>query len=908
MTKLETWWSWMKEQIPSKLFWTWNVIFIVFVTFGLLPTVLVHLIGGAVRGDVPPDFAIFALALALIPPVSVAIAVKRFRGQQARLFKFFYGVEGPLMAICLFRLFLFRELTPATTHLGILALVGITWYFVSLWRGARPYTSKVGHGGALALHTMHMLVGAYLGLLLAFFLPPFADGFISFLAELPTAIWRTLYSMRLEAMFFAGVGIPLMIFTGTLLLGLPAALMLLSFFGWRDAARGARPALLVGVTAAVVAANVAVFVFANRQPQRAAFDLLEMSASTPEARARLIAKAPAIRRGLMNAYLGPYRYLATRGEANGLADQYRRIGLSAFADGAQKAFNSCAAPFLYDGQSMYEEVRKAEKLYEEFFDEPIQQAERAGIRHALASTYDRSQIEAGLVDRDAEIVLVEDQKIAVTEHGEYADVELYEVYLNETSQQQEILYHFALPETAVITGVWLGDTADRKMRFPFQVAGKGAAQKVYRQEMARREDPALLEQVGPSSYRLRVFPIPPRALDFEKRGQEPRMHLWLTYRTFRDDKGAWPLPSLVEKRNAFWKAGDRDHEGWLPASIAAKASDPGAKDLTLALGGVRLAAHPLKKASDSLRGMKVGVLVDSSGSMRRHTAAVDRAVARIKQRAHGDGADVTVVEPARHAARFYGNASPRRQLHDFLKQQGGATFDAIVMVTDDNGFERREEDLGVTALAAPLWLVHVGKELPPAVDDKFLLPWLASGGGGAVSADEALDRIASDRAQAAAARAAGETFLQSDGRYAWRATTPLAKAPAPGQGDLAAFGAARYIRARLSGPRGLEDNRRLNEIAATHAVVTPLSSMIVLVNDRQRQALAAAAAQADAFDTTAETGKELLTTPFASISATPEPEEWLLIMIAVAFLLYTAAKKRDELLARFAHAFQRPRF
>jgi putative PEP-CTERM system integral membrane protein len=109
-----------------------------------------------------------------------------------------------------------------------------------------------------------------------------------------------------------------------------------------------------------------------------------------------------------------------------------------------------------------------------------------------------------------------------------------------------------LPESAVITGLWLGDTNKLGDRFPFVVAPRGAAQQVYNDQVRQRVDPALLEQVGPRQYRLRAFPIPVRSTP--RRGESPQpqeMHLWLTYKVMQQQAG-WALPQLAEKRNIFW--------------------------------------------------------------------------------------------------------------------------------------------------------------------------------------------------------------------------------------------------------------------------------------------------------------------------------------------------------------------
>jgi len=87
-------------------------------------------------------------------------------------------------------------------------------------------------------------------------------------------------------------------------------------------------------------------------------------------------------------------------------------------------------------------------------------------------------------------------------------VEIEEVYENLTFENQEIFYYFSLPEDAAITGIWIGRTDKREEMDAFIVAPRGAAQLVYEQQVRRNIDPALLEQVGPAQYRLRVFPIP----------------------------------------------------------------------------------------------------------------------------------------------------------------------------------------------------------------------------------------------------------------------------------------------------------------------------------------------------------------------------------------------------------------
>ncbi|MDJ0649102.1 MAG: hypothetical protein QNJ60_10390 [Xenococcaceae cyanobacterium MO_188.B19] len=73
----------------------------------------------------------------------------------------------------------------------------------------------------------------------------------------------------------------------------------------------------------------------------------------------------------------------------------------------------------------------------------------------------------------------------------------------------------------------------------------------------------------------------------------------------------------------------------------------------------------------------------------------------------------------------------------------------------------------------------------------------------------------------------------------------------------------------------------IHQVAKNYDIVTPYSSMIVLVNDEQRELLKKAEARTDRFDREVETGVEQLDKPFNpfEVSAVPEPSLWLLLTI-----------------------------
>jgi len=76
-----------------------------------------------------------------------------------------------------------------------------------------------------------------------------------------------------------------------------------------------------------------------------------------------------------------------------------------------------------------------------------------------------------------------------------------------------------------------------------------------------------------------------------------------------------------------------------------------------------------------------------------------------------------------------------------------------------------------------------------------------------------------------------------------------------------------------------EELDRIHQIAKQQQIVTPYSSMIVLVNDDQRRQLAEAEAESDRFDREVESGNETLESPNNPMSV-PEPSPMMPLLLA----------------------------
>ncbi|HEU4328853.1 MAG TPA: TIGR02921 family PEP-CTERM protein [Roseiflexaceae bacterium] len=928
------------------LFWSWNITFLAFMLLGFGPVVLLDLVNSVRAGLIPLVFVVYGAVLILVPVLSVVLALRWLLNQPGKLFALLYGVEGPLMLVLLLLFFVFREITPAV---GLLLAVTLAALATLLWQLLDPNIEERGLMlGALRTVglTCLLAVGLYMCLWASFYAPPVTVALVealwSWLINLPRMLVQFPSSAFGQVMLVV-LGSILLVFTATLFVLTPLVVPVLYIRAWLGGVRALlarQRALAVALPVASLAVCAALLALAVRQPQRHAFELLEQPPASPEAAAALLEEEAPIRAGLLNAYLAPQRYLATVGGVTHISDLYRwnlRLPPESAA-AVQGLYEVFARPMLYEpatdapaapadgsrrasGTELQRDMGRAAELYQQFFDQPINIGERDAVVRAARSTWSAEQAEGAWQAVDEREILLARQELTVTEHGDWADMELYEVYHNQTGERQEVVYYFSLPESAVITGVWLGNSADRSKRFVYQVAPRGAAQAVYRNEVRAARDPALVEQIGPRQYRLRVFPVEPRQIDWSNQsGRSPAglrdmiekpLHMWITWRVLAAE-GQWPLPRLAEKRNVFWDGRSVrlvngapmqvEGDAWLPAALPAPAAAPAAHRVVFDDG----TAVVVRPAGDADRpqlpeGLRLAVVLDRSRSMAKQVDGVRAALEQLRAYAgpapldlyltaspyRGEGpalADLRQVDPAQ--ILYYGGQNPAALLAQFGDLRGGRRYDAILVLTDSSGYELGP---GARALAppdAPVWMVHLGG-LTLGYDDPTLEAIQASGGGVAGSLDEALLRLATAHA---AAQPGGPADADLIDGYVWQLESGAAmQAGGPAQtvhaaGDpFAAFAARRLIldgmrrqRDALGNPAALD---QLHALAIRHSIVTPFSSMIVLVNDAQQDLLDQLEQQDDRFEREHE---QIGETP--SVTGVPEPEEWLLLAVVAALL------------------------
>eukprot|EP00026_Physarum_polycephalum_P002608 Phypoly_transcript_02615.p1 GENE.Phypoly_transcript_02615~~Phypoly_transcript_02615.p1 ORF type:complete len:912 (+),score=155.43 Phypoly_transcript_02615:173-2737(+) len=133
----------------------------------------------------------------------------------------------------------------------------------------------------------------------------------------------------------------------------------------------------------------------------------------------------------------------------------------------------------------------------------------------------------------ARLVRVTRQELTIAESNGMATITISENFEN---SGYEFSYYFTLPKGAVVTNLELrtGNTV-----YNANIIPRGAAQQAY---LERRKSPVkqtLLEEVGPSQYRLRIV----------QPGESPQFSF--SYVTFPEN-GKWIFPVLTERRNIYW--------------------------------------------------------------------------------------------------------------------------------------------------------------------------------------------------------------------------------------------------------------------------------------------------------------------------------------------------------------------
>lgn len=913
----------MKKLIQSKffsygLFWSWNILYLIlFASLEISTGFVIFIIRDAFLGLSPFEFIITAILAYCVPLVSIGLALTVFRKRRDKLVALFYGVEVPLTLLLLLRLFLVREMHAGTLHLFILFVTGMIVFFYGLINEKSPVT-KLSANFSLILNSILLMIGSYVGLLLIFYLPPSLGGLIKAMAEIDITDIGEIF----RAGFLVIIFLIFLFYSMTLLLGLPVAFFYYYFSSfykkikWYSETYSATEAL--AITGSFVALNLLIFYLLNwNQPQKDYLTRLNKDSFSDSDIKELSSNAEEIKSGLLNAYLSNYRYLGEE-EKN---DHIEAIYKSAFGGDKsdfkflQSAHNVFLKPFLYEGKNMYEDTRVASKLYEKCFDISLQKTERDAIKSALKSTWERQGIEAGLLNIDEKNVHVIRQEVKSKEQEGIVDVEIHEVYQNNTFDQQEVLYYFSLPEHAVITGVWISDTPVKK--FSYRVSPRGAAQQVYKEQVRERIDPSLLEQVGPRQYRLRAFPILPKNIIYDKRNvtveEGPQFHLWFSYQLLADLDNSYSLPFQLQKRNVYCdgdtefqvngKESEKNNdEDWFPLSLPCNNKQERKSHVFTFNDSTIISATPEINKTEEANEKKYSFafIIDQSYSTGKYKEQLEDIFESLSKKGYEE-ADVYLTGQFARKDQlkaidtdelvFWGNSSQLKILHQFDSLRKEKKYEGVVLLTDQGDYEISEDSLLPLEFNFPVYLIHMDGKLPYAYDDELMETIVNSGGKSYLSINDLFQQKQLEHKYNLS-----KEYLLSEQGYVWKTK----KGNVLSQPNFEKLAARQYINLSkpVKGQSNLGNLDSIHAIALKEGIVTRFSSMIVLVNEVQHKRLDEMENKDDRFNREVEDGKEVLSKPMfklGEVSGTPEPEEWVLIIFGcglIMFSLYSRYKSK----------------
>ena len=240
---------------------------------------------------------------------------------------------------------------------------------------------------------------------------------------------------------------------------------------------------------------------------------------------------------------------------------------------------------------------------------------------------------------------------------------------------------------------------------------------------------------------------------------------------------------------------------------------------------------------------------------------------------------------------FFGNTSEYIVLKKFKQTNFEKKYDATVYITDAGTYESATNNYTSLSFEKPLYFLHLNNNLPKSYDDAILETIEKSGGSISGNTQNLISQI-----KFKASTKNNNIIYDADNNLIWDFTNSDSTLTNKNDNNLLKIAAKKEISILIQNSDSVTVSflDKIHRIAVNNEIVTQYSSMIVLVNDRQKEALKKAEEDEDRFDREIEDGKEGLTKPNNpfTVTGTPEPEEWILIIISVLAIIVTLFKAK----------------
>ena len=817
----------------------------------------------------------------LIPVCATILYIKNKTYRNfGRVFRLFFGIELPLVILCVLRIFLLREITPFMFVILLSIIVAVLVQVAEYYKIKRLKNPKVI---ALGYETTAIL-GVYGFILSSFFVLPFLlsmlISFLSFdwfnelisafsyeyLYELPAIIMSTLIICLLLGLFLLVILSPF----------ISVVLYIKNFIKYTKRLADKRifavfAVLYVFVLALLSIQPSEVKISENIQKYRQISgyeEKIEFAKNTFKNKEFIYKKI------LGDKYIAKYKYFADK-TYSGVEDLHDRDGVGQIY---QNMFNVIAFPFMYNGEF---NPSSANIDYQEIFDDNIQSAQKQKIRKALYSTLFRSDISALALDKDAKSVLLKSRTTEVFTNPDspVAHVNITEEYFNTDTTDKEVFYYLTLPQGSVVVDLKLG----KELEYQGEISTKGAARKTYEQQVVNRHDPALLEKNGLRQYTLRVYPV--QSKDSQK--------VSYSYITTIGKNGEVGLPDIYEKRNVYENR--RTKYSYLVnkktiKNVHSNIINTDLKTLPLPVCSYvqnNLYCYKETEVTAQPENKKIAMLLDTSYSNKiswEDFLENDSEYQKIKDKNVIDiyfFNDLVSTKIDLDNVTQYNIGKTKRL--DAIKAVG-KNYDIVIMLTDGDEYDDSKRSL--SDINVPLYIIHADGKIPPYYNELSLSILKTNG------------KIANDikdvindyyiKQNLSGVYSDGDVILTKEAKT---------NAKIINNSDFTKFIYSKLIDDNIA-KKDLSDISVLDEIhriAKTQGIVTSYSSYIALVNMLQKETLKGNEESSDRYDANLQSGIDKIVNEgdgfVEDIQSVPEPEQWAMIILGTVLLLFIYMKR-----------------
>ncbi|MHB1277726.1 MAG: hypothetical protein ACYC1Q_04945, partial [Bacteroidia bacterium] len=351
------------------------------------------------------------------------------------------------------------------------------------------------------------------------------------------------------------------------------------------------------------------------------------------------------------------------------------------------------------------------------------------------------------------------------------------------------------------------------------------------------------------------------------------------------------FPVLNEKRKVYWEddlLGNNSGKDWFPKETPSfTPAKPGMIHLFDGWKAEQKAVETLPKKTVK---QEYVLCYDGSYSMNAQSEKLIRALEAFPYKGTTplyvfDRNGLREADWAqKNKTSFLGTVDPYQAFVELQKKHPQAH---LILICDKGSYELMPEESRVFKPGSnTIDLVHLD-EMAPIYEDAVADAVRQSGGDMYQNMDEWLlwhDRIPEG----------AETGVR-DGKTYWS----FSHEPGFSVNSLHVVAASRLALAKgKKADLAIGDMDSLHKMAMEYSFVSPYSSMICLVNDAQRQSLEALSEGEDRYQREVETGKESGNAFDIGAKGVPEPEEWVMIVLAGGLILFLYWKERKKNLLR----------